>query len=74
MEENSIRAENAEVVSGISKSEQQELIQLLASLTEAVKKLSDRLDSLEVSRQSRTILCPTIQISIPIGCYQRDLK
>jgi len=72
MEENSKLTENSALTA--TEIERQELIRLIGTLTEAVNKLSERLDNLEVSRQSRTILCPTIQISIPIGCYQRDLK
>ena len=79
MEEKSELIESSNsLTNDFSEADRQELIKMIKLLTEAVNRLTERLDNLEISeglpRQSRNILCPTIQINIPIGCYQRNLE
>lgn len=61
--------------------EREKLLQRVISLSEEVKRLSERIEQLESTpKQSKCILCPTIRIqipmsfNIPLGCttHTRD--
>ena len=48
--------------------EREKLYQLVLSLTEEVRRLSERIDELEdTPKQTNCVLCPTIRINIPIN-------
>ncbi len=48
--------------------EREKLLQRVISLSEEVKRLSERIEQLEnTPKQSKCILCPTIRIQIPMS-------
>ncbi len=48
--------------------DREKLLQMVVSLSEEVKRLSERIEQLEnTPKQSKCILCPSIRINIPIS-------